>query len=119
LTGWDRTRIVAELIAAKWVVPIMAALEPGSCRYVEIRRQVGPVSRKVLTDTLRRLDHVGLIEHVFIDRDPPAVGYSLTRVGYSLLEPMAELRAWYDAHAHELNLDEPDGRNAAGLGTDD
>jgi hypothetical protein len=29
LTGWDNTQTIAELIAAKWVIPIMTALEPG------------------------------------------------------------------------------------------
>jgi DNA-binding HxlR family transcriptional regulator len=85
----------------------VAALEHGPLRYAEIRQRVGPVSTKVLTETLRRLDHIGLVAHVLLDGTSPAVGYALTPVGSSLLAPMTELRTWYDTHAHELTLDEP------------
>lgn len=107
MTGWENTRTVAELVAAKWVVPIMAALEHGPLRYAEIRHQLEPVSAKVLTDTLRRLEHVGLLFRVLIEGQPPAVGYELTPAAHSLREPMAELQAWYRVHAHELHLLEP------------
>ena len=115
MTGWDNTLTVVDLITAKWVIPIMAALEHGPLRYVELRQRVGLVSRKVLTATLRRLDRVGLVTRVLLDGDNPAVGYALTPAGRSLLPPMAGLGTWFDAHAHELNLEE---LNAAGSGGD-
>ena len=115
MTGWDNTQTITELIAAKWVIPIMTALEPGPLRYAEMRQQVGRVSRKVLSANLRRLDRVGLVTRVLVNGDNPAVGYALTPAGRSLLPAMAGLGFWFDAHAHELNLEESD---AAASGSD-
>lgn len=106
MTGSDNTRTVAEVIALitpKWVAPIILALEGGPLRYAEIRQQIGPVSAKVLTDTLRRLDNVGVIDRVLVEGTNPSVGYTLTPVGRSLHSAIAALRDWYSAHGHELN----------------
>jgi DNA-binding HxlR family transcriptional regulator len=107
LTGSDETRTVAEMIALitpKWVAPIILALEGGPLRYAEIRQQLGPVSAKVLTDTLRRLDHVGVVDRVLVEGANASVGYALTPVGRSLHSAIAALRDWYAVHSHELNV---------------
>ena len=105
MTGWDDTQTITELIGAKWVIPIMTALEPGPLRYAELRQQVGRVSRKVLSANLRRLERVGVVTRVLLDGDTPAVGYALTPGGRALLTQMAGFRTWLQAHTHEIHLD--------------
>jgi DNA-binding HxlR family transcriptional regulator len=43
------TRQVLDRIAAKWTVLIVVALEPRAKRFGELRREVGGISQKMLT----------------------------------------------------------------------
>ncbi len=48
------TRMVLDRIADKWTVLIVGALEEKTKRFGELRREVGGVSQKMLTQTLTR-----------------------------------------------------------------
>lgn len=47
--------------AGKWSLPILDRLAAGGCRYNRLLDGLEPVSAKVLTQTLRRLEADGLI----------------------------------------------------------
>ena len=53
------TRAVLELLAAKWSVDILYLLASGTRRYSEVLYEVGEISKKTLTQTLRSLEHAG------------------------------------------------------------
>jgi DNA-binding HxlR family transcriptional regulator len=50
-------------------------------RYSELRRDIGDISQKMLTQTLRYLERVGLVERKIYPVVPPKVEYSLTELG--------------------------------------
>ena len=56
------SRRVLALIADKWTMLILPALQDGPRRNSELMRAVGGVSQKMLTQTLRELERNGLIE---------------------------------------------------------
>lgn len=89
--GYSR---VLELISDKWSTLVIYALENGSVRYGEIGRRIEGISKKMLTQTLRKLERDGLIQRHMEPAIPPTVEYSLTPLGESLLQPMRELRQW-------------------------
>lgn len=53
-------RLTVELIADKWTAVVLYGLSEGPVRHGELVELVGSNSRKVLTQTLRRLESHGL-----------------------------------------------------------
>jgi DNA-binding HxlR family transcriptional regulator len=91
------TRQVLGRIADKWSILVITALAPGTLRFSELRREVGGITQKMLTQTLRGLERDGLVEREAIPTVPVTVRYSLTPLGHSLAEAVAGIRSWaYD-----------------------
>lgn len=81
------------LIGDKWKVLILRDLMGGTMRFGELRRSVGDISQKVLTEKLREMESDGILERTVYAEVPPKVEYSLTELGMSLqiiLDSMAE-----------------------------
>lgn len=93
---------VLALVADRWATPILFQLGDGPCRSEELRRRLAPVTRKVLTETLRRLERDGLVDREVEATVPPAVTYAITPLGQSLLEALGGLVDWYREHAAEV-----------------
>lgn len=87
-------RLAIEIIADKWAVVTLFALGDGPKRHGELVALIGGVSRKVLTETLRRLQGNGLVERRAYAEAPPRVEYRLTELGETLQEPIAMLTDW-------------------------
>src|SRR6478735_9716627 len=87
-------RTALEAIANKWSVVLLFALKDGPLRHGELVELSGGISRKVLTQTLRRLQANGLVERHAYAEAPPRVEYSLTDLGRTLEEPIRMLTAW-------------------------
>lgn len=73
------------LLARKWVLPVLIALDQGSVRPVELSSAIMGISEKALHETLRHLNGHGLISRHRIDTAPPATEYHLTESGRSAL----------------------------------
>ncbi|MFI6166396.1 winged helix-turn-helix transcriptional regulator [Nocardia sp. NPDC051052] len=95
-------RTAIEIIANKWSVVTLYALTDGPKRHSELVALSGGISRKVLTQTLRRLQSNGLIDRQQYAEVPPRVEYSLTPLGRTLQEPIAILTEWAQAHGEAL-----------------
>jgi hypothetical protein len=55
---------------------------------------IGGISKKVLTQTLRRLQTNGLVTRQDFGGVPPRVEYDLTELGKTLMEPIRMLTTW-------------------------
>lgn len=82
------------LLSSKWKVLIMRDLLPGTKRFGELRRSVGNVSQKVLTQQLRDMEDSGLVSRKIYAEVPPRVEYSLTPLGLSLRPVMEAMWKW-------------------------
>jgi DNA-binding HxlR family transcriptional regulator len=90
------TRLAVEIISDKWSVMVLFGLSQQPRRHGELVAIIGDISRKVLTQTLRRLQRYGLVErHAEGSR---WVGYKLTELGRTLVEPIEVLTAWARNH---------------------
>ena len=92
------SRKVLDLIGSKWSVLILCVLREGPVRTGVLRRGVGGISQKMLTQTVRDLERHGLIERISYDEVPPRVEYKLTRLGRSLSELVEEIENWVTTH---------------------
>jgi DNA-binding HxlR family transcriptional regulator len=96
------TRLVLDLVAGKWSVDVLYLLASGTRRYSEVFYEVGEISKKTLTQTLRALERDGLIARRVYAEVPPRVEYSLTPLGWSLTGPLMAMYEWAADHQHEL-----------------
>jgi DNA-binding HxlR family transcriptional regulator len=92
------TRTVLDLVAAKWSVDVLYLLANGTRRYSEVFYEVGEISKKTLTQTLRALERDGLIARQAYAEVPPKVEYSLTPLGWSLTGPLMAMYEWAEEH---------------------
>jgi DNA-binding HxlR family transcriptional regulator len=65
-------------------------------------KRIDGISQKMLTQTLRAMEHNGLVQRVVYPVVPPVVEYSLTPLGQTLIEPMNALRLWAYGHLQEV-----------------
>jgi DNA-binding HxlR family transcriptional regulator len=91
-----------DLLADKWTLLVLLALLGGPKRHGLLRRKIGGVTQKMLTQTLRRLEADGLVQRAALSIKPPQVEYSLTPLGVSLRGPILALSTWAEAHAWDI-----------------
>ena len=91
-----------ERIANKWAAIVICALAKGTKRYSDLQREIGGVSQKMLTQTLRNLERDGLVERKVYPVVPPKVEYSLTPLGVTLVKPLQAMCKWAETHIDEL-----------------
>jgi DNA-binding HxlR family transcriptional regulator len=105
-------RTTLDLVGDTWSVIAVVALGRGPARYSELQERIGGISKKMLTQTLRKLESNGLAERRVLRTAPPGAEYRLTDLGRTLLEPVRALSRWAEEHTDAL-LDARD-RAAAG-----
>lgn len=96
------SRAVLELVADKWALLIVWFLRDGPRRNGALMREIGGVSQKMLTQTLRELERNGLVVRIDHAEVPPRVEYELTPLGRSLSELAAGLGAWAERHMADV-----------------
>lgn len=96
-------RRLLELISDTWTPIVFHCLSDGKKRFSELQRQLPDISKKMLTQVLRRLEHDGLVNRTVYPVVPPKTEYSLTEYGQKLHEPIAMLCQW--ARSNEAVID--------------
>jgi DNA-binding HxlR family transcriptional regulator len=107
------SRLVLDRIADKWTALIIQILARGTMRYAALQREIGGISQKMLTQTLRSLERDGLVQRTVHPVVPPKVEYSLTRLGRTLIEPLHALCRWSEKHLAELQANRARAKQAA------
>ena len=91
-TGYSYT---LSLISGKHKMVILYCLmEYQPVRFNEMKRYLGRISDKTLSQNLKELEADGLIERKSYPQIPPKVEYSLTERGTSLMEVLDQLCVW-------------------------
>ncbi|MFF8598745.1 winged helix-turn-helix transcriptional regulator [Streptomyces sp. NPDC015232] len=88
------SRLVLEHVTSRWGVLILIALLDRSYRFGELRRKIGGVSEKMLTQTLQTLERDGFVHRAAQPVIPPRVDYSLTPLGAEAARLVAALGRW-------------------------
>lgn len=96
------SRVVLDLIASKWTLLVLHALQNEVRRYGELNKMVDGVTQKVLTETLRKLERDGIVERLVYPIFPPKVEYKLTSLGLELLKVTEAMAKWAEDHFEEV-----------------
>ncbi|MFZ4402911.1 MAG: winged helix-turn-helix transcriptional regulator [Pseudobdellovibrionaceae bacterium] len=81
-------------LAGAWTLEIYWHLSQQKLRFGELRRHLVGVSPKVLTQRLRDLEDLGVVERTVLDTYPPQVEYELSSFGKKfipILDQIAEV----------------------------
>ncbi|WP_035712493.1 winged helix-turn-helix transcriptional regulator [Salibacterium aidingense] len=92
-TGFGYT---LSLISGKYKMTVLYCLHlnNGPIRYNQLKRSIGSVSYKTLTNTLRELERDQLICRKEYPQVPPKVEYSLSKDGESLIPVLDAICFW-------------------------
>lgn len=72
------------IMGDRWKLLIVRELLNGTKRFGELKKSLGSISQKVLTQHLRHMEGNGLVNRKVYAEVPPRVEYSLTETGMSL-----------------------------------
>lgn len=91
------SRSVLKHMTSQWGFLVLIALETRTLRFSELRRMVDGVSERMLSQTLRNLEHDGLITRVAFEVVPPHVEYNLTELGVGAAAKVRALADWIES----------------------
>ena len=67
-------------------------------RYSEIKRTLGNITHKMLSETLKEMEHDDLIIRKEYPQVPPKVEYRLSEKGKSLISILSAMCDWGESH---------------------
>jgi DNA-binding HxlR family transcriptional regulator len=86
---------VLDLVGGKWKLLILFHLMKGTrLRFGELRRLVGEVSEKMLSQQLKEMTRDGLVRRIDFHTVPPHVEYELEEFGKGLARAMQPACEW-------------------------
>ncbi|MBY5442547.1 helix-turn-helix transcriptional regulator [Rhizobium leguminosarum] len=91
-------RDMMQQIGGKWSTLLLDVLADRPYRFGELRRMIPDISQRMLTQTLRDLQRDGYIHREVFPTKPPSVEYSMTELGRSLYQTLAQLLNWAEAN---------------------
>jgi len=74
----------------------------GKCRFGELRRLLGDVTEKVLSEQLKQMVADGIIERIDHKTVPPHVEYDVTDFGRSMAAAVVPLCEWGTANMERI-----------------
>ncbi|MEW6643612.1 MAG: helix-turn-helix domain-containing protein [Pseudomonadota bacterium] len=96
------TRQILDRVGDKWAVLLLGLLMDGPRRFNELRRAIGGISQKMLSQTLKSLERDGLVRRRAIATVPVTVEYSVTPLGTTLANAVDPLRHWAENNLKEV-----------------
>jgi DNA-binding HxlR family transcriptional regulator len=102
VTEHNKHLAVVGVVYDKWTVQVIYALADGTRRYGELQRELGEITPKVLTETLRQLEYDGLVQRTVYPVVPPKVEYSLTALGGTFLDAIDGICQWAVDHQSDV-----------------
>lgn len=100
-------------IGDKWTILLLMALGDRRMRFKELHRAIDGISQRMLTVTLRNLEHDGVLIRTVYPTIPPRVEYELSERGRSLKKALAPIGRW--ALENQTDIEESRSRFEANL----
>jgi DNA-binding HxlR family transcriptional regulator len=90
-------------VGDKWTILIVRRLATKPQRFNALRRDIGDISQKMLSTTLRSLERDGFVSRHVTPSNPPQVEYALTALGHELQVPVQALAQWTFANMDRID----------------
>jgi len=107
-------RGVLSKVTGKWQIIIVLALEDHPLRFSALKRAIGDVTQRVLTENLRSLQRDGYLTRTVSPGPPLAVSYALTPLGQELVALLKPIVFWADANMATVKAARRDYERDAG-----
>jgi DNA-binding HxlR family transcriptional regulator len=85
------SRQALSTVTGRWAPLVLTSLAEGPLRFAALRRAVGGISDKSLSQTLQHLEAAGLVIRDVQSAIPPAVEYRLSEPGLRIAVKVREL----------------------------
>jgi DNA-binding HxlR family transcriptional regulator len=95
-------RAILDQISNRWAVLILAALACRPYRFSALHGKVGGISQKMLSQNLKALGRLGMIERSVEATVPPQVTYALSELGRDFTGPLLALMQWINTNNDKL-----------------
>ncbi|MEO0336422.1 MAG: helix-turn-helix domain-containing protein [Pseudomonadota bacterium] len=82
------------VIGGKWKGSILWHLKDGPIRFNDLARHLGGASKKMISQRLKEMEELGLVDRELLSERPIAVNYSITKFGKSALGFLEDLKNW-------------------------
>jgi DNA-binding HxlR family transcriptional regulator len=99
------SKVSPPIIIGRWTPRILFCLKERPHRHGELRRHLGSVSQRMLTQTLRNLEATGLIARRVTSSRAIAVEYSLTQLGWTIIAPLEGMCRWAKRYRRDVSAD--------------
>jgi DNA-binding HxlR family transcriptional regulator len=99
------SRMASSIFIGRWTPKILFSLRDRPYRHGQLRRQLGSVSQRMLTRTLRNLESAGLIARPVTESKAITVEYSLTTTGRTILAPLRSMCRWAKRYHKDVSAD--------------
>lgn len=90
------SREILNHVCSRWGLLVLVVLLDGMHRFSELRRKIGGVSEKMLSQALQSLEKDGFVERKALPVVPPHVEYRLTAMGEEVALQMDGLTSWIE-----------------------
>ncbi len=97
--------MASSIFIGRWTPKILFSLRDRPYRHGQLRRQLGSVSQRMLTRTLRNLESAGLIARRVTQSKAIAVEYSLTQLGRTIIVPLRGMCRWAKRYRKDVSAD--------------
>lgn len=91
-----------EILNGKWKVPVLLSLSFGKRKFMDLRRELGDISAKMLSSTLKDLEDHELISRTMLNTRPVTVEYEMTEYGMTLKKVLMEITKWGINHRRHV-----------------
>jgi DNA-binding HxlR family transcriptional regulator len=105
------SRDILNHVCSRWGVLVLVVLLDGMHRFSELRRKIGGVSEKMLSQTLQSLEQDGFVDRKALPVVPPHVEYRLTAMGKEVALQMDGLTTWIEQNLPRI-LEAREGRGS-------
>lgn len=97
------TGATLHVLGGKWNILILYSLINGTKRFNELRRLMPDITQRMLTNQLRELEKLKIVDRKVYAQVPPKVEYSLTEIGETLKPILCELAKWGENYLKKRN----------------
>ncbi len=97
--------VTLSLMSNKWKSLILRDLLTGTKRFSELKRSLGNITQKMLTQNLRAMEEDGLLIRKVYPVVPPKVEYSFSELGYQLKPVIEAMRVFGNNYMAQLEAE--------------
>jgi DNA-binding HxlR family transcriptional regulator len=99
------SKIASSIFIGRWTPKILFSLKERPYRHGQLRRQLGSISQRMLTRTLRNLESAGLVDRRVTQSNAISVEYSLTERGRTIIVPLRGMCRWAKRYRKDVSAE--------------